>query len=227
MIVAAKIGNASAIITAVRSNRPGNQAFGTAISYLESLKQRAKTATAQDKLLGIEGEAARRYFQAFGMAFNGPITFSGRVRRPPTDPANALLSFGYTLLTNLMVSLLEARGFDPYFGALHSVRSGRPSLALDMIEELRHPVVDRFVLRICNRRELLDTDFEDKGDKGLRLTKDGLRRFLHKWESYLDAPLAGVKEQFSVERVIQRQVERLAAYVRGTEPYMPFRIGDS
>ncbi len=224
LVIEAKIANAAALISSIRSNRAGNPELGKAISDLEALRIRAISACDRSSLMGIEGDAARRYFHVLGSAFSGPIKFTGRQRRPPPDPANALLSFGYVLLGNLVTSILEARGFDPYLGMLHAVRSGRPSLALDIMEEFRHPVVDRFVLRICNRRQFLPEDFRDTEGKGFRLTKDGLRRYFREWEAHLDAPMAGTGTQHSVLRKIQIQVDRLAAHVRGTEGYRPLKI---
>ena len=224
LFIEAKIANAAALISAIRSNRTGSREFGAAISALESLRVRAASACDRNSLMGIEGDAARRYFHVLRLAFSGPIKFSGRKRRPPPDPANALLSFGYVLLGNLVTSLLEARGFDPYLGMLHTVRSGRPSLALDVMEEFRHPVVDRLVLRICNRRQFAPEDFEESEVKGVRLTKDALRRYFREWEAHLDAPMAGTGTGDSVLRRVQVQVDRLAAHVRGGEVYQPLRI---
>lgn len=224
LFIEAKIENAAGLIASIRSNRPGNREYGVAISDLEKLSIRAKSADSPGILMGIEGDAARRYFQALGMAFSGPINFSGRNKRPPTDPANALLSFGYVLLSNLITSFLEARGFDPYLGMLHTARSGRPSLALDMMEEFRHPVVDRFVLRVCNRRQFNHDDFKSDEIKGVRLTKNGLRRYLRQWEAYLDAPMAGANSKNSIVRAIQVQVDSLALHIRKNEDYQPLRI---
>ena len=227
LFIEAKIANAAALISALRSNRPGVRQFGKVIAELESLKDRAASASDRSTLLGIEGDAARRYFHALGLGFSGPIGFSGRQKRPPTDPANALLSFGYVLLANLVASLLEARGFDPCLGMLHTVRSGRPSLALDMMEEFRHAVVDRFVLRTCNRRQFSPEDFASHGGKGVRLTKDGLRKFFREWEAYLDAPMAGTHADHSILRAVRIQADRLAAHVRGTECYQPLRVSQA
>ncbi len=130
LFIEAKIWNATEFISSIRSNRPGNQRFGKIISKLNSLKSDSISADNREVLFGIEGEAAHLYFQALSMAFSGQINFIKRQKRPPPDPANALLSFGYVILTNKISSYLEARGFDPYLGVLHTVRSGRPSLAL-------------------------------------------------------------------------------------------------
>ena len=220
-----KLRNAAATISAVRSNRPGESRFSDAIFHLRRLREGLTNAKARDAVMGIEGEGARRYFQVLGLAFSGPIQFESRKRRPPPDPANALLSLGYVLLANMLASLLEARGFDPYLGILHTVRSGRPSLALDLMEELRHPLVDRFVLRLCNRRQLTLEHFErDEQRGGVRLIREGLKYFFRSWEEYLDAPMPGVDSDLTVEQIAALQVDRLAAHVRGSEIYQPLLL---
>ncbi len=221
----AKLRNAAAMIRTVRSNRPREERFAEVIARLPRLREQLAGARARDTVMGIEGDGTRRYFSVLGLAFSGPVGFESRQRRPPPDPANALLSLGYVLLANALASLLEARGFDPYLGFLHTVRSGRPSLALDLMEELRHPVVDRFVLRLCNRRQLTPEHFEADVERGgIRLVRDGFRRFLREWERYLDAPMAGIGGGLTVERAIARQADRLAARVRGKDAYEPLLL---
>ena len=223
--VAAKLHNAVGLLTALRSNRRAQPALGRAIGELKAMIDTAAQATSREELLGFEGDAARRYFAGLRLGFNEAIGFDGRARRPPPDPANALLSFGYVLLANVLASLLEACGFDPYLGFMHTVRSGRPSLALDLLEELRHPVVDRFVLRVCNRGQLRPEHFEtDEERGGVRLTRKGMRIFFRTWEAFMDAPLPGIGEEMSPEEVVRRQVGRLAAHVRGQAPYQPLLL---
>ena len=181
--VAAKLHNAVGLLTALRSNRRSQPALGRAIGELKAMADTVAQATSREVLLGYEGDAARRYFAGLRLGFTGAIGFAGRARRPPPDPANALLSFGYVLLANVLASLLEACGFDPYLGFMHTVRSGRPSLALDLLEELRHPVVDRFVLRVCNRGQLRPEHFETDAERGgVRLTRAGMRIFFRTWK---------------------------------------------
>ena len=178
-----KLRNAVAMIRALRSNRPREPRFGKAIEDLQRSVDKLATVASPDGIRGIEGDGARRYFSVLGLAFSGPVGFDGRKRRPAPDPANALLSFGHVLLGNRLTSLLESRGFDPYLGFFHATRSGRPSLALDLMEELRHPVVDRLVLRLCNRRQFLPEHFEtDEERGGVRIERRALRRFLREWE---------------------------------------------
>ena len=218
--VDAKLANAAAFLSNLRSNRTGEPRFGQTIAHLGRLRERIPTTKDRETLLGFEGEGAAQYFSVLGLAFSGDITFETRRRRPPPDPANALLSLGYVLLTNLIASILEARGFDPYLGVLHTPRSGRPSLALDMIEEFRHPLVDRFVLRLCNRRQFRPECFKtDEKTSGIRLKRDHLKHFFREWEGMLDTRMAGLDDDISVEQAVQRQVDRLADHIRGREAY--------
>ena len=223
--VAAKLHNAVGLLTALRSNRRSQPALGRAIGELRAMADTVAQATSREVLLGYEGDAARRYFAGLRLGFTGAIGFAGRARRPPPDPANALLSFGYVLLANVLASLLEACGFDPYLGFMHAVRSGRPSLALDLLEELRHPVVDRFVLRVCNRGQLRPEHFETDAERGgVRLTRAGMRIFFRTWEAFMDAPLPGIGEEMAPEELLRRQVDRLAAHVRDRAPYQPLLL---
>ena len=221
----AKLSNAAALLSTLRSNRPGEPRFGATIGHLERLRERISKTTDRETLLGFEGEGAAQYFSVLGLAFSDNIKFETRRRRPPPDPANALLSLGYVLLTNLIASILEARGFDPYLGVLHTSRSGRPSLALDMIEEFRHPLVDRFVLRLCNRRQFKPENFKtDAKTSGVRLKRDSLKQFFREWEEMINVRMAGLDDDLSVEEAVRRQVDRLAAHIRGREPYQALLI---
>jgi CRISPR-associated protein Cas1 len=118
-------------------------------------------AETPNQVRGLEGAGAARYFSALRSIFRAPgLAFFRRARRPPPDPINILLSLGYTLLGNLIHGLCEAAGLDPYLGALHEPRYGRPSLALDLIEELRPVIVDTAAIRAVNTRAILASDFE-------------------------------------------------------------------
>jgi CRISPR-associated protein Cas1 len=141
-----------------------------------------------------------------------------------------LLSFGYVLLGNLLAGRLEARGLDPAIGFFHEVHPGRPSLALDLLEELRHPVVDRFVVRACNLRMLRAEHFEPDPDRpgGVRATRAGLKIVLAEWEKHLLKPLRDAEggEKIAVRPLMDRQIERLVADLRGKAHYRPFLYGD-
>lgn len=137
-----------------------------------------------DAVRGFEGEAAHLYFSVFGRllrAVDREIRFEGRSRRPPLDAVNALLSFLYTLLVHDCRSALEGVGLDPAVGFLHRDRPGRPSLALDLMEELRPVFADRLALALVNRRQLRARDFEFRDGGAVMLGDDGRRTVLTAW----------------------------------------------
>ena len=228
-VVAAKLRGAAQVLRGLHGNHPDLAHLGPAAERLRGLADRVGAVADRDSLLGLEGSGARAYFEALGGAFLGDIAFAGRAQHPPPDPANALLSFAYTLLSNSLAGLLEARGLDPCLGFFHEVHGARPSLALDLLEEFRHPVGDRFVLRLCNLRIMRHDQFEPSPDHpdGVRMTRPVCRRFFQEWEKFLREPLRehDEAEQGDVRALLRRQVERLVADLRGAEPYRPLSYG--
>ncbi len=131
-----------------------------ALIRMRRLAQRIAQACDVDEVRGLEGAAAQAYFGVFGRLIKNPLfEFTGRNRRPPRDPVNALLSFGYTVVGAILEGDVEAAGLDPALGCLHAPAYGRPSLMLDLLEEFRPILVDSVVLRLLNRRQLVPTDF--------------------------------------------------------------------
>ena len=140
-----------------------------ASGYLQQSLNQVKNCSNMEQLRGYEGEAASVYFGVFDQLIlqqKKDFKFEGRNRRPPLDNVNAMLSFFYTLLTNMCASALESVGLDPYVGFMHTDRPGRVSLALDMMEELRPVLVDRFVLTMINKRMVSKKDFSVKERTG-------------------------------------------------------------
>jgi CRISPR-associated protein Cas1 len=229
-VVTGKCANAVAVLRLIQSNHPGEGELSAAMGEIAESIGKVAVCDDAERLLGLEGSAAAAYFGALSVGFRGEIGFVSRQRRPPPDPANALLSFGYVLLGNLMGGLLEARGLDPSVGFFHAVQAGRYNLALDLLEEFRHPVVDRFVMRTCNLRilrpEMFEPDEENPG--GVRLTRDGLKVFFRAWGEHLEKPLPEVEGESSRDRtpmaLLRRQVDRFAAMLRGGDPYQPFLL---
>lgn len=161
--------------------------FGRATDILARLApfvERAEAAAEIRQLLGIEGAASAVWFELFAALVRKPFQFPKRARRPPTDPVNALLSLGYTLLLSRIEARLAALGFDAAIGILHELRPGRPSLACDHLEPLRVPAVDRWVLRVLNEGRLALIDFEAADNGGLRLTKQRFPKTVAGWESF-------------------------------------------
>ncbi len=150
---------------------------------LEAGEQQAGRMNGLGELLGCEGAGSAAYFGVFSRLIKCGWShgFSKRVRRPPTDPVNALLSYGYTILGAQISSLVAGVGLDPYIGYLHSSRYGKPALALDLLEDFRPLIVDSVVLRLLNTRQLVQTDFEHQ-QNSYRLTEAGRRVFLQRFE---------------------------------------------
>jgi len=158
-IVAGKINNLRTALQRLNRSRETLE-LDDHILDLKQLGQKAAEAENLESLRGYEGRAAVRYFDGFARGFlvEG-VTFARRVRRPPTDPVNALLSLGYTLLFNTVMAAVSLVGFDPYLGCLHSVEYGRPSLPLDLMEEWRPVIVDSLVLSVFNLKVITLEDF--------------------------------------------------------------------
>ncbi len=221
-VVRGKLHNARALVLRYFRNHP-EAPLGEPLRLLEDCLAQVDTVSDLESLRGVEGRGSAVYFTAFARMVTGELTFSGRSRRPPGDPVNALLSLGYSLLTQELFGAVAARGLDPYLGFYHEVRYGRPALALDMVEEFRPPVVDRMVLALVNRRVFRPEDFEEGEEGGVYLTKDGLRRFLAAYEERLAGP---VPQGFSGgwRSVFREQVGRMVRAVRWGEPYEAVRF---
>lgn len=221
--VRAKIENQAAVLRRLRNHHP-EAVPKTAFETLDRLAAGTETMAPLDALLGLEGSAAADYFGALGAVVPPAFGFDGRNRRPPRDPFNALLSFGYVLVGNELQSLLDGMGFDPYLGFYHQVHYGRPSLALDLLEELRAPLVDRFALALLNRRVFQMSDFTDEPERGVRLHREALKRFFPLYEKELTSPLQIEGESLSFRQIFRRQAERLARALTDGEPYQGFRF---
>ena len=199
-----------------------------AASDVKALLPQALAASSLDFLRGLEGNAAKSYFDVLDeMILNGKPTFSfsGRSRRPPLDPVNALLSFAYSILAHDCASALEAAGLDPYVGFLHRDRPGRTSLALDLMEELRPCMADRFVLTLINNRVVNEKDFIRQDSGAVLLTDDGRRKFFSAWQEkkreQLKHPYLEEKLQWGMIPYVQAQL--LARLLRGDlDEYPPF-----
>jgi len=177
---------------------------------------------------GIEGHAARAYFEAFGhliLTQKGSFPFKGRSRRPPLDRLNALLSFLYTLLTHDAASALEAVGLDPQVGFLHRYRPGRPGLALDVVEELRPYVADRLVLTLVNRRQVQVGDFEERETGGVFLKPEARKVVLEAFQERKNDEITHpfLNEKTTVGMIPHLQSRLLARHLRGDlDAYPPF-----
>lgn len=197
-------------------------------SQLATSLASVETCETYGELLGLEGEAAQKYFAGFDSLIlqqRETFAFTGRSRRPPLDPVNAMLGFAYSLLARECASALEGVGLDPYVGFLHRPRPGRSSLALDIMEELRCVCADRFVLSCINQRILTAEHCRRQESGAVLLTDEGRRAFLSAWQKRrqetLTHPFLGEKIAWGLVPYVQALL--LARTLRGDlERYPPF-----
>lgn len=179
-----------------------------------------KVCETAEQLRGFEGEAASVYYGVFDeliLQQKKEFQFQGRNRRPPQDPINALLSFAYTLLANSAVTALETVGLDPYVGYLHTERPGRMSLALDLMEELRAPLADRFVLSLVNKKIVNGKDFQKKENGAVLMKEETRRSILTEWQKkkkeIITHPYLNEKVEWGMVPYVQSML--LARFLRG------------
>lgn len=188
----------------------------------------ARKCSDLEELRGIEGNAAKDYFAVFPeliLRNKGYFAFEGRVKRPPTDAVNALLSFAYVLLAHDCASALESVGLDAYVGFLHRDRPGRTSLALDLMEEFRHVIADRCVLYVINNQMLNEKHFDKKPDGAVYLNDNGRKIFLSEWDKRRKEEIIHpfLEEKMPWGMLPYSQALLLARYVRGDlEEYPAF-----
>lgn len=193
----------------------------------ESIKS-VISVSKMDSLRGIEGEAASVYFSVFDdmiLQQKEDFYFKTRNKHPPLDNINALLSFTYSLAAGMCASALEAVGLDPYVGFIHTDRPGRRSLALDLVEEFRAVLCDRFVLTIINKRLMNKYDFIKRESGAVILTENGRKKFLSAWQKRkfeeLKHPFIEEKVEWGMLPYVQAML--LARYIRGDlDCYPPF-----
>ena len=217
--------------TLVRRNT--EQASKEVLRRLKESIETVEDAASLESLLGIEGTAARVYFAAYKQLIASPedgkrgeelFDFEGRNRRPPKDPVNAMLSFGYAMLAKDVTLAILAVGLDPYLGFFHQPRYGRPALALDVMEEFRPLIVDSIVLSAINTGVIQSSDFVRRGG-AVALTTAGRGKFLRAYERRMDEevahPVFGYR--LSYRRTLEVQVRLLARHLLGEIPsYPPF-----
>lgn len=200
------------------------------IDRLSKSRIAAMSCNNLEELRGIEGNAANTYYSVFEECIlqqKDELFFRGRNRRPPLDPVNALLSFAYSMLASETAAALEGVGLDSYVGFLHRDRPGRTSLALDVMEELRPVIADRFVLKIINRKQIGVNDFVIKENKAVILKDEARRNFLQLWQKEKEQTVTHpyLKEKISWGLIPHIQALLLARYLReDLDAYPPILI---
>lgn len=230
-IVAGKLKNSrQVLLRGLRDLADPVPAIEEAVRELQRLLEELKRASSLDAVRGVEGRGAHVYFAALGHLIRGDgdvFVWTGRSRRPPRDPVNALLSFAYTLLVSDCVVACEGVGLDPQVGYLHTLRPGRPALALDLAEEFRSVVADRLVLSLINRRQVQRGDFDVRPGGAVVLTEAARRVFLEAYQrrkkEEVTHPLLG--QRVPVGLLAHVQARLLARFLRGDIPdYIPYGI---
>lgn len=190
------------------------------VRALETSKGNVCLAKSLDELRGIEGDAAHAYFGGIADIISvgrADVAFSGRNRRPPRDPVNATLSLFYTLLSREIATACETVGLDPQMGYLHACRPGRMSLALDLIEEMRAPIVDRFVISLFNRGQLESDDFKREGE-AVFFKDAAFKKVIGLWQQKKQEQFTHpfLKERIPLGLLPMVQAQLFAKYLWGT-----------
>ena len=227
-VVAAKLQNSRKVLG--RWSRDANDptvssSLARRADQLLARVPRLSDAPTPDHVRGIEGDAARIYFRGVGEVLrDSDVEFLARRKRPPRDPVNSALGFCYGLLVTEFIGAIESVGLDYQMGFFHRPRSGRPSLALDLAEELR-PLTDRFVVSLVRRRQLSEEQYVRTPGGAVYLTDDGRRRLIRAWEKHKETELRHPVLRRSVGRwaLPSIQATLLARHLRGDLPaYPPF-----
>jgi CRISPR-associated protein Cas1 len=227
-IVAAKLLNSRVVLLDAAKDRSSHsKALRAAADELARFAEQSRRASVLDAVRGTEGIGAKRYFAEWSSLISPEgVTFTGRIRRPAVDPVNSLLSFGYALLRTRCTAAAEQVGLDPQVGFLHPVRPGRPSLALDLMEELRAPFVDRLVLTLINRQQITAKSFNVEPTGAHRLTDDGRATFLAAFDSHMRTSVShrAIEQEIERRKVPGLQALLIARHLRGDlTHYFPYR----
>lgn len=231
-LVQAKIHHMRRLLQRHGYRRPAIQAeIQNAVQALGQAHEQAARCRTLNSLLGVEGSATGHYFRAFRLLLNEGWVFEGRRRRPPTDPVNVLLSFGYTILQQNVLGAVLTAGLDPYVGFLHQMAYNRPSLALDLMEPFRPLVVDSVVLRCINNEVVRLDDFTTSDDpaRPVVLGDEGKRRYIRELEHRLTQAFKhpGTGEQVTYRRLFLLEAYALARVLTDEDEnamFQPFRV---
>jgi CRISP-associated protein Cas1 len=229
-LVVGKVWNAKQLLLKLNRRR-ASEGVAQAVQRIDrdllAVENLPVSPTALDQLRGYEGAMAAHYFPALGQLITNPaFSLTVRRRRPATDPVNALLSFGYMLLFNNVLSLVHLERLNPYLGNLHRSDRHEAHLAFDLMEEFRSPVVDTLVLTLINQRVLKPEDFlPPKPDGAVYLDAAARRRFLQAFEDRIMTSVQhpDARESVPYRRAIQLQIRRYKACLLTDSPYRAFR----
>lgn len=219
LFITGKVFNTRSILQRYIRDNGADKEVENVIKQLDWRRKRIMQAEDMDILRGEEGHAANTYFDVFNHLIlhqKKDFPFNGRSRKPPKDEVNAMLSFVYTLIANDVSAALESVGLDPYVGFMHTLRPGRTSLALDMMEELRAYLGDRLVLSMINRKQITKKDFIRQGDESFVMTDDCRKELLTTWQKRKKETIEHLylKEKIPIGLLPYTQAMLLARFLR-------------
>ena len=228
--VAGKIMNARTVIQRRLRDHGSDSDCESTVKDLADMLRLLRHSDNMDAVRGVEGSAAACYFSVFNkliVAQNDSFSITGRNRRPPLDPMNALLSFLYTLLAHDCTGALQSVGLDPQIGFLHALRPGRPSLALDIMEEFRAPIADRLALSLVNLQQLSPKCFKTQESGAVEMTEDAIKTVLQAWQKKkqetIQHPFLDEKVEIGLLPYVQALL--LSRHLRGDlDAYPPFLL---
>jgi len=226
--VCGKIKNCRVLIQR-RTRKDSSLEHEKSEAKLAEMLKKIPDAQTLEELNGYEGASASVYFAVYRQLFKYDMGFSKRVRRPPTDPINSLLSFGYTMLFQNAYSMVRTKGLNPHVGFIHQMHPGHPALVSDLIEEFRAPVVDSLVLYLINSKILTQSDFFTSKEKGemCLMTKDARKKFLKHFEDKMRTEVRHPATNYTVSyrKCIDLQARQMAQLISGNiSEYTPFEI---
>ncbi len=219
-IIKAKMHNQLTLLKHYERNRSDNDVLIQAIKKIACMIKTYHNAETYKNRMGYEGIAAKYYFEAMGTIVEKPFEFTKRTKRPPKDPFNAMLSFGYTLLLREVEMAISVRGLHPYIGCLHQIKAHHPALASDLMEEWRAVIVDSMVLNMVNRKRISIDEFTEEED-GIYMSDTGRRAFLEEYEKKM---MSVCHNGHSYRHLINMQAESYAEALMkaDAEIYYPF-----
>lgn len=225
-IVQAKLKNSRVLMRRQRK-RLESQILENVLQSLDYLANQAAEADCVERLMGFEGAGAAQYFSAFAECLtNTDFVFTARSRRPPGNPVNAMLSFGYQVLWNHLLALIELQGLDPYYACLHQAHDGHAALTSDLIEEFRAPIVDSLVLWLVNSKVVNSQKDFDYRDGGCYLNDSGRRKYL---QAFLQRMEEEIQTDFGEKQpkwdLLTQQVKAYKQFVYNPSLlYQPYQI---
>jgi CRISPR-associated protein Cas1 len=224
-IIQAKMMNQRTLILRYQRNHPEAD-FSHEIEIISNSISSIQDKKTIPALMGLEGASSAAYFRCYAKMLSSNFAFEKRTRHPPLDPANALLSLGYVLISNEMGAIVESSGFDPFIGFVHGLRYGRQSLPLDLVEEFRQPVIDGLVQTVINNRSIKEGDFYKEDNGAFFLNKEALKRYLEFYEERMEKLFLYREKdaKTSYRKLFRMQVERLEKAVLNREEYQPFLV---